>query len=99
MNPANFKYSEFCFGLRLSREVPFPAAAFHLHFGCMRLDCGVEEFVDIQCPYCGQTCEVVIDTSFARQRFPTDCEVCCRPFQVAAECEDGKVTSAEATVD
>ena len=74
-------------------------AAFHLHFGRVRLDCGVEEFVDIQCPYCGQNCDVVIDTSFARQRFSTDCEVCCRPFQVAAECEGGKVTSSEATVD
>lgn len=71
----------------------------HLHFHELWLHCGVEEFVDIQCPYCGQTCEVVIDTSLGRQRFTTDCEVCCRPFEVRAECEAGAVVSAEAMVD
>ena len=56
----------------------------------------MEEFVDIQCPFCGQTCEVVIDTSAGSQRFTTDCEVCCRPFEVLAECKGGEVVSAEA---
>jgi transposase-like protein len=56
----------------------------------------MEEFVDIQCPFCGQTCEVVIDTSLGNQRFTTDCEVCCRPFEVVAECKAGEVVSAEA---
>ena len=74
-------------------------SAFRLHFGDMRVDCGVEEFADIQCPYCGQNCEVMVDTSFAHQRFSTDCEVCCRPFQVVAECEGGQVVSVEASVD
>jgi hypothetical protein len=59
----------------------------------------VEEFVEVQCPYCGQTCEVTIDTSLARQRFTTDCEVCCRPFEVVAECENGEVARVEAVVD
>jgi hypothetical protein len=59
----------------------------------------VEEFADIQCPYCGQNCEVVIDTSLARQRYTTDCEVCCRPFEVAAVCEAGEIVSVEATAD
>jgi len=55
----------------------------------------MEEFVDIQCPYCGQTFEIVVDTSLARQRFTTDCEICCRPFEVVAKCEGGQVVSAE----
>jgi len=56
----------------------------------------MEEFVDIQCPFCGQTCEVVIDTSGGSQRFTTDCEVCCRPFEVVVECKGGEIVSAEA---
>jgi hypothetical protein len=59
----------------------------------------VEEFTDIECPYCGQTCEVVIDTSLARQRFTTDCEVCCRPFEVSAECKEGEIVSVETSSD
>jgi hypothetical protein len=49
----------------------------------------------IQCPYCGQEFGLVIDTSTPAQRFTTDCEVCCRPFEVVAECEPGEVLSLE----
>jgi len=49
----------------------------------------------IHCPFCGQRCELVIDTSIDSQRFTTDCEVCCRPFEVIAECEPGKVLSLD----
>jgi hypothetical protein len=51
----------------------------------------------VQCPYCGQVCELVVDTSVAAQRFITDCEVCCRPFEVFAECEPGEVLSLAVT--
>lgn len=37
--------------------------------------------------------ELLVDTSVAHQRFTTDCEVCCRPFEVFAECEPGEVIS------
>lgn len=70
-----------------------------MHFGRTRVDCGVEEFADVLCPYCGQTCEIVIDTSLAKQRFNTDCEVCCHPFEIVAECEAGEIVSVEATAD
>lgn len=49
----------------------------------------------IQCPFCGQAFELVIDTSLETQRFTTDCEVCCRPFEVFAECEPGEVLSLD----
>jgi hypothetical protein len=55
----------------------------------------MEEFTDIQCPFCGQTFEVVIDTSLASQRFTTDCEVCCRPLEVVAECKTGEILNVE----
>jgi hypothetical protein len=47
----------------------------------------------IQCPYCGQTFDLAVDTSVPTQQFTTDCEVCCRPFEVFAECAPGEVLS------
>ena len=49
----------------------------------------------IQCPYCDQSFELVIDTSTPTQRFTTDCEVCCRPFEVVAECEQGEILNLD----
>jgi len=53
----------------------------------------MQESEEVQCPYCGQGMELVIDTTIAQQRFTTDCEVCCRPFEVFAECEPGEIIS------
>ncbi|MDB6035046.1 MAG: hypothetical protein JWM16_5384 [Verrucomicrobiales bacterium] len=47
----------------------------------------------ISCPFCGQTFELMIDTTVASQQFTTDCEICCRPFEVQVECEPGEVLS------
>jgi hypothetical protein len=49
----------------------------------------------IRCPYCGQSFEIIVDTSGGNQRFTTDCEICCRPFEVVAECEPGEILSLE----
>jgi hypothetical protein len=49
----------------------------------------------VQCPFCGQSFELAIDTSVASQRFTTDCEVCCRPFEVVVDCEPGEVLSLD----
>jgi hypothetical protein len=55
----------------------------------------VEEFVTIQCPFCGQSFDVAVDIGLANQRFTTDCEVCCRPFEVTAECSAGEILSLD----
>ena len=49
----------------------------------------------VVCPFCGQAFELIVDTSTEMQRFTTDCEVCCRPFEVVAECEPGEILSLE----
>ncbi len=49
----------------------------------------------IECPFCGQSFDLMIDTSIPHQRFITDCEVCCRPVEVFAECELGEVLRLE----
>jgi hypothetical protein len=56
---------------------------------------GMEESATIQCPYCGQSFELVVDTTLAEQRFTTDCEICCRPFDVVVRCEAGDILSVE----
>jgi len=38
---------------------------------------------EIQCPYCGESIEVVIDDSAGDQRYIEDCQVCCRPIAIA----------------
>jgi transposase-like protein len=47
------------------------------------------------CPFCGQFNEITLDSRLQRQRFTTDCEVCCRPFEVVAECEGGEILNLE----
>jgi len=59
----------------------------------------VEVSENIQCPICGQTFELVIDTTVPFQRFTTDCEVCCRPFEVVAECAPGEILSLDAVAN
>ncbi len=49
----------------------------------------------INCPCCGEVFEIVIDTSASPQRFVSDCEVCCRPFEILVECEPGLILSFE----
>ncbi|MGP8199309.1 MAG: CPXCG motif-containing cysteine-rich protein [Limisphaerales bacterium] len=49
----------------------------------------------IQCPFCGREFEVVIDSSQPSQRFTTDCEICCRPMEVIAECGPGQILSLD----
>lgn len=36
----------------------------------------------ISCPYCGETIELLIDTSAGTQQYVEDCEVCCQPMNV-----------------
>lgn len=55
----------------------------------------MQETDTIQCPFCGQEFEIVIDTTLASQRFITDCEVCCRPMEVQIECESGEILSLD----
>jgi hypothetical protein len=42
---------------------------------------------EIQCPYCGERIEIVVDAaaddSAADQHYIEDCQVCCRPIAIA----------------
>ena len=34
----------------------------------------------IDCPYCGESLDVLVDTLSGPQRYYEDCSVCCRPI-------------------
>ena len=39
-------------------------------------------YEDIECPYCGEWINLVLDTSAGPQQYIEDCQVCCRPITV-----------------
>ncbi|MGB9429082.1 MAG: CPXCG motif-containing cysteine-rich protein [Gammaproteobacteria bacterium] len=57
------------------------------------------ETVDIQCPYCGETIEVVIDCSVEDQRYIEDCQVCCRPMDITVAIDADGVPNVEASAE
>jgi hypothetical protein len=36
----------------------------------------------VECPYCGEPIELIIDDSVEHQQYIEDCPVCCRPIDV-----------------
>jgi hypothetical protein len=41
-----------------------------------------EEFVTIQCPYCGERFETAVDLSAGSFSYVEDCQVCCQPIEL-----------------
>lgn len=50
----------------------------------------------IDCPYCGEELELLIDCSVARQEYVEDCAVCCKPIVVSVASSQGEVESIAA---
>jgi len=49
-----------------------------------------EEFVPVQCPYCGERLETRVDLTADEPAYIEDCQVCCRPIEFGIERgEDG----------
>ncbi|MDB6092017.1 MAG: hypothetical protein JWN85_4801 [Gammaproteobacteria bacterium] len=44
-----------------------------------------EEFVPVQCPYCGERLETRVDLTAEEPSYIEDCEVCCRPIEFGIE--------------
>ena len=47
----------------------------------------------IDCPYCGEPIDVLLDPAAADQQYTEDCQVCCRPiiFNVATDGRSARV--------
>ncbi len=44
-----------------------------------------EEFVPVQCPYCGERLETRVDLTAEELTYIEDCQVCCRPIEFGIE--------------
>ncbi|MGK2914708.1 MAG: CPXCG motif-containing cysteine-rich protein [Porticoccaceae bacterium] len=44
--------------------------------------------MDMQCPYCGEMIDVVVDCSVDEQAYIEDCSVCCRPITLVVNVDD-----------
>ena len=42
----------------------------------------------IDCPYCGEAIELLIDDSAGDQQYIEDCQVCCRPITITVAIDD-----------
>ncbi|WP_444929702.1 CPXCG motif-containing cysteine-rich protein [Microbulbifer sp. SSSA002] len=49
----------------------------------------------IGCPYCGETIQVLIDTSALPQQYIEDCQVCCRPIVFSVKLDFSSDLSVE----
>jgi Cysteine-rich CPXCG len=49
----------------------------------------------IDCPYCGERIEILIDASVDLQDYIEDCSVCCRPIVLTVMAEDGEIGRIE----
>ena len=45
----------------------------------------------ICCPYCGETIDVLVDTSDPSTEYIEDCQVCCRPITLRVRFEGAEV--------
>ncbi|HEX3125184.1 MAG TPA: CPXCG motif-containing cysteine-rich protein [Rhodanobacteraceae bacterium] len=56
--------------------------------------------VTIQCPYCGENYETVVDLSAGSQHYVEDCAVCCRPIEIALRVgDDGELIDVSTRTD
>ena len=56
------------------------------------------ETVQIDCPYCGKSIDIVVDASLEQQSYVEDCSVCCRPMELSVVVSGDEV-SVNATRD
>ena len=50
--------------------------------------CNEIEYVVIQCPYCGEEIDLVVDCSVEYQDYIEDCSVCCQPIELRVDTSD-----------
>ncbi|MCX2524309.1 CPXCG motif-containing cysteine-rich protein [Larsenimonas rhizosphaerae] len=52
----------------------------------------------VQCPYCGSECTLLVDISQGSISTIEDCERCCAPMQIDIEVDEGMGTLTSLTV-
>lgn len=54
------------------------------------------ETVSIDCPYCGERIDLIIDCSIGEQEYVEDCQVCCRPMSLRVTIDEEGAPQVEA---
>ena len=57
------------------------------------------EFVDVECPACGEPLQLAIDPGRESQSYVEDCQVCCRPMQVRVHFDEDGMLAVEVSND
>lgn len=55
------------------------------------------EFVELQCPWCGEVYGSAIDLTDHSRQYIEDCQVCCQPIEVSLEVSDAGVLLSATT--
>ena len=45
----------------------------------------------LDCPYCGEPIQIIVDCSVSNQDYIEDCQVCCRPINIYVTIEEENV--------
>ncbi len=53
------------------------------------------EDAEIECPHCGETFAIEVDTEGGSFEMTEDCAVCCRPIAVSVRCRPGRIEAIE----
>jgi hypothetical protein len=46
---------------------------------------GGTQFTTVQCPYCGEPFETLLDLSAGSASYIEDCQICCRPIEIGID--------------
>lgn len=46
------------------------------------------QHVRVQCAFCGESIDILVDCSIAEQEYVEDCQVCCRPLVLRVSVDD-----------
>ena len=57
----------------------------------------IVEEIEIECPQCGETFAIDVETTQPKIEFIHDCAVCCRPMTLRILCEPGAVIEVNVT--
>jgi hypothetical protein len=46
---------------------------------------GAAQFTTVQCPYCGEPFDTLVDLSAGSASYIEDCQICCRPIELGID--------------
>lgn len=53
----------------------------------------------IDCPYCGESIQILIDASIPEQQYIEDCQVCCRPITLSVSVDEDGAARVRASAE